>query len=41
MTQDAYPEICVIAPDMSIGNCYSGHEKIEIALDDVRAHAGR
>jgi hypothetical protein len=41
MTQESYPEVCVIAPDMSLVQCYAGHGFVEAALDDVKAHASQ
>jgi len=40
MTQQVHPEMCALAPDMTIISCYSGHGGYEGALNDIRAHAG-
>ena len=40
MTQNTHPEMCSLAPDLSILGCYSGHGGYEDALDDIREHAG-
>jgi hypothetical protein len=40
MTNEAHPELCVIAPDMTILSCDSGHGTIESGLDVIREHAG-
>ena len=40
MTQQTHPEMCALAPDLTILSCYSGHGGYENALDDIRAHAG-
>jgi len=40
MTQDRHPEMCGIAPDMTIITCYYGHGGYDRALDDIKAHAG-
>ena len=39
MTQNVHPELCALTPDMSIISCYFGHGKIDLALEDIRAHA--
>ena len=40
MTQEVHPEMCAIAPDMTIISCYSGHGGYEDALNDIKSHAG-
>jgi len=40
MTQENNPELCALAPDMTIVDCTWGHGKIEEMLDNIRAHAG-
>jgi hypothetical protein len=40
MTQQTHPEMCALAPDMTILGCYSGHGGYSNALDDIRDHAG-
>ena len=37
---DHHPEMCAIAPDMTILGCYTGHGAYEYGLDDIRNHAG-
>ena len=41
MTQDRHPEMCALAPDMTIISCYAGHGGYDQALDAIMAHAGR
>ena len=40
MTLNSHPEMCALAPDMTILGCYLGHGKHEAAFEDIRAHAG-
>ena len=40
MTAVVHPELCVIGPDMSLIECFSGHNKLESGFDAVREHAG-
>jgi hypothetical protein len=40
MTLDGHPEMCALAPDMTILGCHMGHGAYEYAWDDIRAHAG-
>ena len=40
MTQMVHPEICALAPDMTILSCHSGHGGYLDALDTIRDHAG-
>ena len=40
MTLDNHPEMCALAPDMTILGCHTGHGSYEGAMDDIRAHAG-
>jgi hypothetical protein len=35
----AYPELCVLSPAMEILACYSGHDRIDMGLDDIQNHA--
>lgn len=34
------PELCVLAPDMTILECATGHNKVPGLLDSIKAHAG-
>ena len=36
----AHPEMCALAPDMTILGCYTGHGTYEQAFEDIRRHAG-
>ena len=40
MSGRVHPEICAIAPDMSIISCDSGHGGYQLAMDDIKDHAG-
>ena len=40
MSGRVHPEICAIAPDMSIISCDSGHGGFQVAMDDIEDHAG-
>lgn len=40
MTQEVNPEICAIAPDMTIIKCFTGHGSHEQALIQIMDHAG-
>lgn len=40
MNGRTHPEMCALAPDMTIISCYSGHGGYESAMDDIKAHAG-
>ncbi len=40
LTLDSYPEMCALAPDLTILGCYTGHGKHEDAFVDIEAHAG-
>lgn len=40
MTLNTHPELCGLAPDRSIINCYSGHGAYETALAQIKIHAG-
>ena len=40
MTQDRHPEMCGIAPDMTIITCFYGHGGYDQALEAIKAHAG-
>ena len=40
MTQERHPELCALAPDMTIISCYHGHNGYNDALDDIKEHAG-
>lgn len=40
MTLTWHPEMCAIAPDMTILGCHEGHGTYEDAFNDIRAHAG-
>ncbi len=40
ITHQVHPEMCAIAPDMTIIKCFSGHGGHELALTQIRDHAG-
>lgn len=40
MTQNTHPEMCALAPDMTIISCYSGHGAHNQAFAAIRTHAG-
>ena len=40
MTQTRHPEMCGLAPDMTIISCTYGHGGYDQVLDDIKAHAG-
>ncbi len=40
MTQNAHPEVCAIAPDMTIISCGAGHKSFTSRLNDIKAYAG-
>ena len=40
MTLVSRPELCALAPDLTILDCYTGHGTHEQALEDIRIHAG-
>ena len=40
LTNEVYPEMCAIAPNLEIIKCYSGHGGYDEALNDIRIHAG-
>lgn len=40
MTQATHPEMCALAPDMTIISCDDGHNGYKNMLDDIREHAG-
>jgi len=40
MTQERHPEMCALAPDMTIITCFAGHESYGDALQAIRDHAG-
>ena len=40
MTALSIPELCAIAPDMTIISCSQGHGAYEFILDDIKSHAG-
>ena len=39
ITLRAHPEMCALAPDMTILGCYTGHGAYEDALNEIREHA--
>lgn len=39
MTLQAHPELCALAPDLTILMCTSGRGAYEDALDTIEAHA--
>ena len=40
MTTNTHPEVCGLAPDMTIISCHASHGGYERALDDIKEHAG-
>ena len=40
LTQNTHPEVCALTPDLEIISCYSGHNKYQVALNDIKVHAG-
>jgi len=40
MTQERHPEMCALAPDMTLISCYSGHGGYDKALADIKLDAG-
>lgn len=41
MTQLAHPEMCAVAPDMTLISCGSGHKGYLQRLQDIKAHAAK
>ena len=40
MTQTVHPEMCGLTPELEIISCYDGHGGYNLALADIKAHAG-
>ena len=40
ISPQSHPQVCAIAPDMTIISCYAGHGEYVEALDDIEQHAG-
>ena len=40
LTNETLPEVCSLAPDLTIIKCYSGHGGYENSFNDIRIHAG-
>lgn len=40
MLTGRHPQVCGLTPDMTIISCYANHNQYDVALDDIKAHAG-
>ena len=41
MTQSTHPEVCAVAPDMTLISCGSGHKSYLQRLQDIKSHAAK
>ena len=35
-----HPQVCALSDELEIISCYDGHGSYELALEDIKLHAG-